>query len=356
MDDDTTTNTALAAWLAERIGAERVEIVEFAAPRSGYSAETSVFRASVTIAGATTDQRFVLRKETPDPPVYPVQAPGLDAVEIAIQYRAMEAISAHTSAPIAPLVGYEDDVSVLGTQFFVMRHVAGEVPIENPMYTAQGFFFDAAPADRERLLRNGLRALAEVHRMDWTTAGLDWLVPTGVTPGTDRQMAVWEQYAEIELAGRHHPLLEQAFAWLHANQPDEPPLGFSWGDPRPGNIIWQDFEIACLTDFEACSIAPAEHDLGWWLMFDRWSHETMGLPRLEGEPTRAEQAAFYAECLGRPVGDPLWWEVFAAARYCAIVVRVMNRTVARGLMPADQTIWLDNPATTCLQQLMHELS
>jgi hypothetical protein len=37
------------------------------------------------------------------------------------------------------------------------------------------------------------------------------------------------------------------------------------------------------------------------------------------------------------------------------VVRVMNRTVARGLMPADQTIWLENPASTCLEQMLAEL-
>ena len=32
----------------------------------------------------------------------------------------------------------------------------------------------------------------------------------------------------------------------------------------------------------------------------------------------------------------------------------MNRTVARGLMPADQTIWLENPSTTCLADLLDE--
>ena len=55
------------------------------------------------------------------------------------------------------------------------------------------------------------------------------------------------------------------------------------------------------------------------------------------------------------VDDPFPFEVFAGARYAAIVVRVMNRLVARGDMPPDQTIWLENPATTCLEQLLDEL-
>jgi len=129
----------------------------------------------------------------------------------------------------------------------------------------------------------------------------------------------------------------------------------AWGDARLGNIIWSDDRAACVTDFEAASIAPPEVDLGWWLMFDRWCHETYGAARLPGELTRDEQRAGYVSLSGREVGDTSWYEVFAAARYTAIVVRVMNRAVARGEMAADQTIWLDNPATTCLVAMMEEL-
>jgi aminoglycoside phosphotransferase (APT) family kinase protein len=191
-----------------------------------------------------------------------------------------------------------------------------------------------------------------VHRIDWRTADLDWLNPAGTTPGTARQLAIWEDYAHRELEGREHPLLERAFAWLHRNLPEDRGLAIAWGDPRPGNMIWRDFDCVCVTDFEAVALAPPEYDLGWWLMFDRWSHETMGIDHLPGEPSRDEQRSIYASALGRDVGDTYYYEVLAAARYGAIVVRVMNRTVARGQMPKDQTIWLHNPATVCLEQLL----
>ena len=74
-----------------------------------------------------------------------------------------------------------------------------------------------------------------------------------------------------------------------ANLPAETAPVVCWGDPRLGNIIWRDDRAACLTDFEAASIAPAEVDLGWWLMFDRWCHETYGAPRREGEISRDGQ-------------------------------------------------------------------
>jgi aminoglycoside phosphotransferase (APT) family kinase protein len=119
-------------------------------------------------------------------------------------------------------------------------------------------------------------------------------------------------------------------------------------------MIWRDFRCVCVTDWEAAAIAPPELDLGWWLMFDRTCHEVVGAPRLEGEPTRGEQRDLYAAAAGRDVGDTHLHELFAATRYAAIVVRVMNRAVARGHMAADHTVWLDNPAATALAQILEQ--
>jgi aminoglycoside phosphotransferase (APT) family kinase protein len=342
---------ALATWLQSRLGGvDAVEIDEFSPPRSGYSAETTVFTARVTRDGSSSPEKYVVRRETPEPPVYPAQS-DLD-VEIEIQYRVMDAVASHSSVPLAPLVGFEKDPAVLGAPFFVMGYVEGEVPIESPIYTQEGFFVDAAPDQRREMLFDGLRIMSDIHKIDWRAAGLEWLAPAGIEPGTARQMDVWEQYCRHGLGDRVHPLFDEGMAWLRANVPPQPELCLSWGDPRPGNVIWRDFRGVCVTDFEAASIAPPEYDLGWWLMFDHWSHETMGVDRLPGEPTRDEQRDHYAACLGRDVGDTIFYEVFAAVRYTAIVVRVMNRMVERGMLPPDQTIWLDNPATVCLDLML----
>ena len=345
----------LERWLAARLpGAEAVQL---AAPRrlsGGYSAETLVLEAGVRRAGMQHAERFVLRREMPEPAVYPVQAPGLE-VEIEIQWRTMAALAKHSRVPLAPLVGFERDASLIGAPFFVMGFVDGVVPGVMPPYAASGFFAEAKPEERRRLVEDGLRVLAALHAVDWREAGFEWLTPAGVRAGAARQLALWQEYAERELAGRKHPLLSDTFTWLRANLPPEreADLALSWGDSRIGNMIWRDFRCVCVTDFENVAIAPRAFDLGWWLMFDRWSHEAMGgVPRLPGEPTRDEQRAHYEKCAGVSVGDTYYWEVLGAARYCAIVVRVMNRSVARGEMPADQTVWLENPATVCLEQLI----
>ena len=343
---------ALAGWLAPRLaGATDLTVGAADRPASGFSAETLIVPVTYRRDGVECHDRYVLRTETPDPPIYPPQAPGLD-VEVRVQYEVMRTLAEHTDVPVAPLVGYEPDPAVLGAPFFVMGFVDGVVPLENPIYTQAGFFTEADPADRRRLLDDGVAVMARVHALDWRAAGLEWLVAPGTTPGTATQVELWERTARLALDGRAHPLLERGFAWLHRHPPPERPVTLCWGDPRPGNMIWRDFRCVCATDFEAAAIGPGEVDLGWWLMFDRWSHEVMGVARLPGEPTRDEQRARYCEVAGRDVGDTFYEEVFAAVRYTAIVVIVMNRMVARGDLPADQTVWIENPAVDCLVQLL----
>jgi aminoglycoside phosphotransferase (APT) family kinase protein len=343
----------LARWLAPRLGAPGpVEITDVAAPGStGYSAETVLFTCAYDAGGTRRERRLVLRAETPDPAIYPPQAPGLD-VEIEIQRRVMEGVRSGSTVPLAPILGGDPGPEVIGTPFFVMEFVAGEVPAVDPPYTAEGFFAAASPGQRAQLVADGLAVLARVHALDWRAAGLGWLVPSGAEPTMARQLDLWEAFADRELDGRRHPLLEQAFGVLHRHLGPGSAPSLCWGDPRPGNIIWQDFRCACVTDWEAAAVAPPEVDLGWWLMFDRTCHEGAGVARLDGEPTREEQRDLYASAAGRPVGDTGLVEVFAATRYAAIVVRVMNRAVARGHMPADHAVWLDNPATVALAQLL----
>lgn len=115
-----------------------------------------------------------------------------------------------------------------------------------------------------------------------------------------------------------------------------------WGDARPGNIIWRDWQCVSVTDWEAASIEPPESDLARWRMFDRTMHDGSGVERLPGEPTREEQLAIYEESAGRKVDDLLLHEVFAAYRYC-VVVQLANRFVDRGLLPPDNDFWVNNP-------------
>ena len=345
---------ALGDWLRGRLGADEVHVRLHGRPAGGFSAETLLLDADVTVGGATDARRFVLRKETPEPPVYPQQS-DLVMPEIEIQYRIMDALGTRTSVPVATMIGYDAGDDVCGAPFFVMSHVDGVVPIESPPYTTEGFFTDATPTQRTALVSSGLASLAALHDVDRSTLDLDWLLPAGVRPGSRRLVDLWREFGRAELDGRSHPLLERAWDLVDATLPPDGRLVLCWGDPRPGNIIWRDFAPACLTDFEAACVGPPEFDLAWWLMFDRTMHEGAGVERLPGDPDRDEQRRLYFEFAGRPVVDTSAHELFAAARYAVIVVRVMNRLEQRGLLPADSTVWLENPASECLASILSEV-
>ncbi|HEX7132106.1 MAG TPA: phosphotransferase family protein [Iamia sp.] len=353
LDDDPVRRAGLARWLEERLDAP-VEVTALSRPRSGYSAETAVVDARI----GGDERRFVVRAQTADPPIYPRQG-ALD-LDVEVQYRVMAALAEHSAVPVAPLVGFEPGSEVWGQPFFVMGHVDGEVPVESPPYPSEGFFAEATPAERDTMVRSGIEVLAAVHAVDWRAAGLDWLLPAdGTAPGTAHQLGVWRDFAERELDGRVFPELAEAFAWVADNLSVREPQSLCWGDGRPGNIIFgADMRPLCATDFEAVHLGSPGQDVGWWLMFDRtmhehaWGHERTDRP--EGEPTRAEQVAHYAAVAGREPAALDVHEVFAAARYAAIVVRVMNRLVARGDVDADHTIWRENPAAACLVALVDE--
>jgi aminoglycoside phosphotransferase (APT) family kinase protein len=347
----------LQNWLQQRLpDGESLVISDIAKPTSGFSAQTWLIDLAAADSGAFV-RRVVARIETSDPAVYPQQAPpgpGNPAgdVEVALQYQIMQALHGAGTIPLADLIGYEANRDLLGQPFFVMDFVGGDVPKESPPYPQDGFWTEITPQTRTTMLRNGLEVLARMHTLDHRELGLEWLAAPGTTPGTQAQMAIWKQFGERELAGRAHPMLDDAWRLLAEKEPVADPVTIAWGDARPGNIIWRDGEVATITDFEAAAIAPPQQDLGWWLMFDRTMHDVVGAPRLPGDLTREEQCDVYASISGRDVSDSRWWQIFAAARYCTIVVRVMNRAVARGLMPADQQVWLSNPASDALAQLL----
>jgi aminoglycoside phosphotransferase (APT) family kinase protein len=275
-------------------------------------------------------------------------------VSVETQYRAMAAVAAQNAAPVPACVGYEPDPSLLGSPFFVMRFIAGRVPADQPRYSQTGFLVDeATPDDRRRMVRSGLAAMAGIHGIDWRTAGLDWLDISGDgSPTMAHQLRLYRGFSATQLAGRDHPVLSAALDWLEMNDPLDERIGLSWGDARLGNIIWNDYRPAAVVDWEACAICPTEADIGWWLMFDRMSFDDMGVPRLEGFPTREEMIAHYEAVSGREVRAPHYWEVFATMRFAAIFIPLADRMVGTGLMPASLNAAVANQVTDALARLL----
>lgn len=320
--------------------------------RTGFSNETVIFDAAWRAGVEAREGRFVARIEPPDGGMFPAQTPAC-AVSVQVQYKAMSAMAAAGQVPVPPLLGYEPDPSLLGNPFFVMAHVEGQIPTDVPRYTEAGFVVEATAPQRQQMVLSGIEVLADVHSLDWRAAQMGWLDTSGSgEPTMAEQVELYRRHATAELAGREHPVLFAALDWLAANDPRDHRIGFTWGDARLGNMIWQDFEPAAVLDWEVAALSPTEADVGWWIMFDRMSFDDLGVPRLAGYPTRAEQIAHYEQASGREVRDAHYWEVFAAMRFCAVFIRLGDRMTAVGFFDEQSNPAVGNQVTAALARLL----
>jgi aminoglycoside phosphotransferase (APT) family kinase protein len=316
--------TGLEAWLG-------APVVELAEPSGGgLSSETYLFR--------TTDERLVLRLPPTGDALFPTYDLGQQA-------RVMSLLDG--VVPVPRVRASVDDATFFGAPFLVMEHVEGRVPTDNPSYLLEGWLKDAS-ADEQRVVHDRFAACcARVHRTAADRFG-DADLRRGLAP----ELAWWSDYLLWAADGTAPAQLVEALAWCASNVPDDPPsLSLCWGDVRLPNVIFDDnLEPAAVLDWEMASIAPAELDLAWFLVVHGMSVEVAG-GDLPGFRDRIDFVERYARLLGRALDDLRWYEVWAAFRSAAIMVRLASLLHGLGLV-GDQRMRERNPSTKLLRQLL----
>ena len=222
----------------------------------------------------------MLRREPAEAAVYPTQATHVD-VEVELQWRGDGGGPEPQFAAGGPAVGYEADSRSPRRPLLRDGFVDGDIPRETPAYTREGFYVESPPQRRRDMNFTGVRTVRR-RQPDRLAARRVWgfLVPEGVEPDHRRQLDLWRDFAVQELRGACTSGTGGGLRRLATEVPDGAGPTLCWGDCRLGNVFWDGATPTCLTDFEGATIAPAEFDLGWFLMFDRWIHESCGNPRL----------------------------------------------------------------------------
>ncbi len=335
-------------WLRARFPeASEVSVDSIDRPDAGLSAETLFVEADLVGAdGADGRLSLVVRL----PPTGDALFPTYDFVG----QGAVQQILADTGIPTAAPLAVEEDGSWVGSPFLVMSRVPGRTLRNDAPFLREGWLAESAPDDQARLHAGLLDVLARLHRLAWDE--IDWDEPalgflcagaTAQSPKTPPPPAPvlgaavdrWGEYLAWAGEGSAPAALEDALSWCRQHLPaDEPPASVLWGDVQFGNmVVGDDMGVAAILDFELASFGPAEMDVAWFLVLHSMTVASCG-GDLPGFPDRAGTVTRYESLLGRGLDDLRWYEMFAALRAGAIMVRAARLLAALGI---DDT-WLTN--------------
>jgi aminoglycoside phosphotransferase (APT) family kinase protein len=325
---------ALEAWLATKVGPDGdAEITELhATSANGMSSETLLFDARWG-----GEERHLVARVAPaaeDVPVFPTY-------DLTRQHTVIDLVGRHTAVPTPPLWWNEPDPSVLGTPFFVMSRVDGEVPPDVLPYTfGDNWLFDATPEQQRTLQDATVEALAGIHALSasderFAFLGFDDL--PGATP-LARHLENTRRWYEFCVAGNERsPLLERALTWLADELPgDEGDAVVCWGDARIGNVIYDDFRPAAILDWEMAGVGPRELELGWIT----YSHQVfeelaakLGGPGMPHFLRWDDVVTTYERASGHTPRDPRWFLAYAAVQYGIVFLRTGQRAIHFGENP-----------------------
>jgi len=314
-------------WLLPRLpGAKNLVLSDIEMPSgAGVANETLMFDATWTDDAGPREQSFVLRVDSPDPLFLDSPAE--------VHYRVYKVLGEESFVPVPPVLGFESDTSLLGSPFFLMAKIEGRVPGDQPPFNVEGWVVDLAPADRHKLWANFVAAMAQLHQVDHRK--FDFLQrPHLGSSGLEQEVRHWFRYYQLNRGDKHYPVVEAAEQWLIDNLPANAPTGFSWGDSRLQNVIYQGTDVAAVLDWDMVSLAGGESDVAWYCVLQHGQTLGMGLPALEGIGTRRQTLDLWEQHVGRKAENFEYHLMFAAYRLATVMIRLPNLLRASGLEAA----------------------
>ncbi|OLP01998.1 aminoglycoside phosphotransferase [Mycolicibacterium porcinum] len=335
--DVTTLPSVLSKWLSTVMpGGITPEItVESGVDSNGMSSETIMLTGRWEEDGEPKEQKWVARvAPTAD------DVPVFSSYRLDHQFEVMRQVGELTDVPVPNVRWMDTTGEVLGTPFFLMDRVDGQVPPDVMPYTFGGNWFADAPLERQRELQDStVEVLAKLHAIPDAAERFGFLSeidPPGDTPLRRHfgWLKDWYEYAVPDI-GRS-PLVERALAWLEENFPEDVATSDSvliWGDSRIGNVLYDNFRPSAVLDWEMATIGPRELDVSWIIFAHMVFQELAGMAGLPGLPDvmREEDVrATYRELTGMELGDLRWFYIYSGVIWCCVFMRTGARRVHFG--------------------------
>jgi aminoglycoside phosphotransferase (APT) family kinase protein len=299
----------LAEYLTEELGS--ADTYEIAYHNEGHSNETLI----VTWG----DTELVIRR----PPPGQVASSAHDVLR---EYHVINSLQ-ETRVSVPPTVAACDDHSIIGSDFYVMKALDGDV-----IRTSLPDRFDS-PAYKRRIGLELVDSLAEIHQVDYAAVGLeDFGRPEGFTERqVDRWTKQFEWATEVTAEERTVPQIERVTEWLENNTPESHPHTLVHGDYKLDNVMFGPGappEIVSIFDWELSTLGDPLTDLGWMLSF-WWDEKDPAKPASTGDlyptftrqkcyPTRRELVERYTEKTGLSFENQRFYRTLAVYKLAAL--------------------------------------
>jgi len=252
------------------------------------------------------------------------------------EIRLLRALSG-TDVPHSELVAADDEGTVLGRPFLLMKEVQGWSPTAKPG-TGWPAPYDTDLDGRAKLAFELVDGIAKLSRVDWKARGLEGFGrPENFH---ERQVDRWLAFLE-EYRFRPLPGLDEAAAWLRENKPRQWSPGIMHGDYQFANVMYSNDgpTLAAIIDWEMTTIGDPLLDLGWALV--SWPPEGADMKNahylpMEGMPAREELLAHYEKVSGRSTEDIDYYVILARWKLALVLERSYAAFVSGG--PIDPKV------------------
>ncbi len=214
-----------------------------------------------------------------------------------------------SKVPIAPVLWSGDDPQWFGRPFFVTPCFEGDT-----FKTAEGEWGLTLTKEQVApMAEQAMRALANIHKLEWQSAGLDLGDPVPF----ERDVTHWDRF--YERAADPHLLSDapKVRELLLAKTPQNTRIGLFHGDFQWSNLFYSyDRELLAVIDWELANIGACFNDIGWITTFttpEAWAHEGGGGAGLLPHPDTLVE--WYIDEYGEDPGDINWFRALACYKF-----------------------------------------
>ena len=263
-------------------------------------------------------REMVLRKK-------PAGATLQSAHAVDREYRIMKALEP-TDVPVPEMIMLENDPDVLGTPFYLMERLKGQVFEDSAMANAPD------PTFRLEAYKSAAQVLASLHRVDFEAVGLS---DYGKTESYYlRQVKRWTRQWDATRT-RDDDTIDSLSAWFADNIPAEEKATIVHGDYRIGNLMFERDkpEVIGVLDWELSTLGNPLADLAHFALFWELAPAQLGgLSDLELSPLGIPEFPAFMDMYRQAGGveSPLqpFHRAFALYRMAIIFEGIASREMA----------------------------